>query len=423
MGKWSAVFIPVVNLFIASWLLRSMLLHNCKYVVTQNAKREILENVDILIENDRIVGIGKGLKSKDEIIDCSQRIVMPGLINCHTHLPMSDMRGLSDDEELHEWLAKVIAAEKKGTAKDRESAAELGVREALRTGTTTVCDHYWDREASIAAAKGIRMFYFADFFTAHHALSAEEIPGMLPKSHVATISVGMAPHSIYGTDEKFLRAARAYATKHNLLLHMHVAETRKERAECKQTHGRLPVEYLEQIGFLGPDVMIAHAVWLTKGELDILAKHKVSVVHCPQSNMKLAGGGVMPLREMQERGINVALGTDSVASNNSLDMFREMHVAALLHKHHYWDPTVADAQNILDMATRNGAKALHREDLGSIEESKKADIVMLDATDANLQPVEKHRLISHITYAANGFNVAETIVDGKLLLREKRLLS
>jgi 5-methylthioadenosine/S-adenosylhomocysteine deaminase len=402
-----------------------MLLQNCKYVVTQNEKREILEGVDILIHDNKITLIGKDLHKKyaeEEVLDCSERIVMPGLINAHTHLPMSDMRGLSDDEELDQWLQKIIAAEKKATPKERKLAAEVGVREALRTGTTTICDHYWDREASIAAAKGIRMYYFADFFTAHQELKAEEIPQMLPTSHVATIVVGMAPHSIYGTDEKFLRAARQYATKHKLLLHMHVAETRKERVECKQKYGRLPIEHLDQIGFLGPDVIIAHAIWLTKGELDILAKHEVSVVHCPQSNMKLAGGGVMPLREMQERGINVALGTDSTASNNSLDMFREMHVAALLHKHHYWDPTAADAQTILDMATINGAKTLHREDLGSIEIGKKADIITLDAKDENLRPLTKERIVSHLVYAANGLNVAETIVDGKTLVREKSLL-
>ena len=138
--------------------------------------------------------------------------------------------------------------------------------------------------------------------------------------------------------------------------------------------------------------------------------------------MKLAGGSVMPLLEMQERGINVALGTDSTASNNSLDMFREMHVAALLHKHHYWDPAAAGAQTVLDMATVNGAKALHRSDLGSIEEEKLADIIMLDANDENLQPLRKERIVSHIVYAANGFNVSEVIVDGKLLLKERKFV-
>jgi 5-methylthioadenosine/S-adenosylhomocysteine deaminase len=184
----------------------------------------------------------------------------------------------------------------------------------------------------------------------------------------------------------------------------------------------LPVEYLDHIGFLGPDVLIAHAVWLTKRELDILAKRNVKVVHCPQSNMKLAGGGVMPLREMRERGITVALGTDSAASNNSLDMFREMHTCALLHKHHYWDPTAAAAQDVLDMATVQGAKVLGNDRIGSIEEGKLADVITLDATELNLQPLKKERIISHLVYAANGCNVAEVIVDGKLLLKDRKFV-
>lgn len=401
-----------------------MLLKNCRYVVTQNAKREILRDVDILIKDNHIERIGKNLKGTP-VINCKDRIVMPGLINCHTHIGMSFMRGISDDKELGLWLNDIITAEHKASKKEIEQGACIGLREAIRTGTTTVCDHYWEHDASpkIAAKLGIRLYFFQDFFTAHHELDASQIPKLLPdaKEWPGTIKLGLAPHSIYGTTEKFLRHARTYASEHKLLLHTHVAETRKERVECKAKTGKLPIEYLESLGFLNGDVMVAHAVWLTKGELDTLAKRKASVVHCPQSNMKLAGGGVMPLREMQERGINVALGTDSTASNNSLDMFREMHTAALLHKHHYWDGAAADAQSVLDMATINGAKAIHMPDLGSIENGKLADIITLDATDENLQPVDEKRIVSHIVYAANGLNVSEVIVDGNIVVRNKQL--
>lgn len=405
-----------------------MLLRNCRYLVTQNAARDILERVDVLVQDNRIKEIGKGLARrfpKEKMIDCTERIVMPGLINAHTHLGMSGMRGFSDDKELAAWLAEIIEGEHARTRKKILAEAVLGVRESLRMGTTCCCDMYSPGDVAAEAAEklGIRLVNCPAFFTAHHALSASDIAKHLPaKRYPSTISMGLGPHSIYGTDEGFLKAIRAFATKHKMLMHIHVAETRKERVECKGRTGLLPVEYLDSIGFLSPNVLIAHAVWLTKGELDILAARGVKVVHCPQSNMKLAGGGVMPLREMHERGIVVALGTDSTASNNSLDMFREMHTAALLHKHHYWDATVAPAQTVLDMATRDGARALGLADLGSIEPGKLADIITLDATDINVQPLAKERIVSHLVYSASGLNVSEVIVNGKLLLRDKKFL-
>jgi len=310
------------------------------------------------------------------------------------HLGMTGLRGISDDKELEPWLKDIVAAEHMLSDKEILSGAHFGVVECLRTGTTTVCDMYDPMDVSIAAAKalGIRLVNLPNFFTVHRTLDAQEIPTLVPslRGLPSTITQGIAPHSIYGTDEKFLRAVTTYAAKESLLVHIHVAETRKERVMCKQKTGFLPVEYLNHIGFLHSNVMIAHAVWLTKHELDLLAKHEVKVV------------------------------TDSTASNNSLDMFRAMYVTALLHKHHYWDPTVANAQTVLDMATRNGARAIGREkDLGSIESGKIADIITLDLHDANLMPIDKKRVVSHLVYAAQGLNVAEVIVDGKLLLKEK----
>ncbi|HIH24046.1 TPA: amidohydrolase [Candidatus Woesearchaeota archaeon] len=403
-----------------------MLLRNCRYLVTQNAARDILERVDVLIEDNCIKEVGKGLARrfpKEESVDCSERIVMPGLINAHTHLGMSGMRGFSDDKELAAWLAEIIEAEHARDHKQILAEATLGVKECIRLGTTCCCDMYspGDVAAEAAAKSGMRLVNCPAFFTAHHALSANDIVKHLPvKRYPSIISMALGPHSIYGTDEGFLKATRAFATEHKMIIHIHVAETRKERVECKERTGLLPVEYLDSIGFLGPDVLIAHAVWLTKGELDILAARGVKVVHCPQSNMKLAGGGVMPLAEMHERGIVVALGTDSAASNNSLDMFREMHTAALLHKHHYWDATAAPAQTVLDMATRDGARALGLSDVGSIEPGKLADVILLDTTDINLQPLAKERIVSHLVYSASGLNVSEVIVDGKLLIRDKK---
>ncbi len=406
-----------------------MLLSNARFLVTQDAQRTVLEDVDVRIEGSRIARIGRALpRIGDEgILDCSQRIVLPGLVNAHTHLGMTSLRGASDDKELASWLADVQRAEHAMSADDVRASAYLGVAEALRTGTTCVADQYYLPEATIeaAGALGMRALALRDFFTAHEpGLDAKRIGQLMPDAAALppTVRVGVAPHSIYGTDEGFLRAARAYASAHRLRMMIHVAETRAERAECKRRLGMLPVEYLARIGFLGPDVVLAHCNWLTKGELDLVARSGACVAHCAQSNMKLAGGSAMPLREMLEREIPVALGTDSAASNNALDMFREMHVAALLHKHHYWMGDAVSAQQVFDMATLGGARAIGMEDLGSLEEGKLADIATLDLTDLNLMPVARERVVSHIVYAANGMNVADVIVDGRLLLRGKRFV-
>ncbi|MDD9952711.1 MAG: amidohydrolase [Candidatus Woesearchaeota archaeon] len=394
-----------------------MLLKNCRFLVTQNDDREILEDVDVKIEGNQIAEIGNNLHD-DAIIDCSNKIVMPGLINCHTHLGMTTLRGISDDKELEPWLKEIVDAEKKLTTEDIETGVHLGITEAIRTGTTTVLDMYDPIEPSINAATtmGMRMLAMKGYFAAH----GNDMTITLPEGNELA-TVGLAPHSIYGVTEDFLKEASAYAATKNTQLHIHVAETRKERVACKKKHGKLPIEYLERIGFLSEHVSLAHCIWLTKGELDTIAKANTKVVHCPQANMKLAGGGVMPLQEMLERQIIVGLGTDSVASNNSLDMFREMHVAALLHKHHYWSGEVAQAQTILDMATRNGAH-ITKTNTGSIQVGKLADIITLDCNDVNVQPIDKERVISHIVYAANGMNVADVLINGEVRVQNKELV-
>jgi 5-methylthioadenosine/S-adenosylhomocysteine deaminase len=396
-----------------------MLLKNCRFLVTQNAKREILERMDVRIHESVIAEIGTGLATAGaHVFDCSERIVMPGLINAHTHLGMTGLRGVCDDEELHPWLAKIIAHEDGMRDEDFSLGARIGICEALRTGTTTVVDHYAPIGPAAHAAHelGIRFVGIVGVSDIHaHAKERLSIPDA-PSDRV---TFGLGPHAIASVSEERLLELKKISDERGVLLHMHLSETRKERAEFKARTGMLPVEYLERIGFLGPRTMLVHCIWLTKGELDILARREVKVVHCPQSNMKLAGGGVMPVREMRERGIAVALGTDSAASNNALDMFREMHTAALLHKHHYWDPYAGVAQDILDMATIDGARAIGRENLGAIAHGMRADIIALDLRDPSLQPCTRDRVISHLVHAACGMNVSETIVDGEMLLQNK----
>lgn len=384
-----------------------MLLKSCRYIVTQNPARDILEGYDIRVEGGSIKEIGKGLSG--EGVDCSNRIVMPGLINLHGHYGMHLLKGVCDDEQLMQWLGIVMPKEQELRDDNKLSeSAKIACEEMLLTGTTTIADGYWPMEPLIAAVdkSGIR----AVFFTVLDEL--KKIKFEHPR-----ITWGVAAHSIYHTSLDDLQKAHAYATEHDIFKTIHIAETRKERFDSQKKFGKLPVEYLEEIGWLDGNTLLAHAVWVTKGEIKILKKHDVKVAHCPISNMKLASGGVMPLPEMKEEGVCVGLGTDSVVSNNNLDMFEEMKVTGLLHKHHRWDARTAPQQYILDMATINGAKCLGMEDsIGSLEVGKKADIITLNVDSPRLKPI--NNVLSTVIYSAQGGDVSEVLVDGKLLVRD-----
>ncbi len=401
-----------------------ILLRNCRFIVTQNEKREILENCDIFIDQGIISKIGKNLKVPGKLIkiNCSDKIVMPGLINSHTHLGMTSLRGIADDLELDDWLDKhILPAEKKMSEKDIYQGTLQGCTESLRFGTTTVCEMYYPIDSVFKAIvkSGIRSVItptIGDNIKYYDVQEAEKKISELSKSlnlnQSKRISFGIAPHSVYACSEKLLRKCSEYPG----IKHIHLAETRKERVDLYNKTKLLPANYLDSLSLLDEKTVLAHSIWLTKSELRLIAEKKAKVAHCPASNMKLASGGVIALIEMQEYGIIVGLGTDSSVSNNSLDMFREMRVCALLHKQHRWDPKSANAQKVLDMATINGAKVLGIEKLGSIQEGWKADIITLNL-DINLQPAKKERIISHIVYSASGFNVDTVIVDGNIIER------
>lgn len=220
---------------------------------------------------------------------------------------------------------------------------------------------------------------------------------------------------------EMLQWAKEFAEQNNVLLHIHIAETRREQADSQREHGMRVVEYMDKIGALSKNMLAAHCVWLTKGEVRLLANAGVKVVHCPVSNMKLASGGVAPLPEMFEAGIPVGLGTDGAASNNSLDMFETMKLSALLHKAHRWDPTVLNAQKTLDLATIEGARALGVNDqIGSLEAGKRADLILLDGNTPNLRPIHNGRtVVSDLVYSASAANVDTTIVDGAILMQNR----
>ncbi|MCR4368798.1 MAG: amidohydrolase [archaeon] len=395
-----------------------MLLKNCRYIITQNGSRAILEKSDILVQNGKIKKIGKALfaQSPAEIIDCSEKIVMPGLVNTHTHLGMHSLKGACDDEELFEWLERLAKEEEKLDAKKVKENTKAGLREAIRFGTTTIYDSYKEPMARAqafgeAGINGIISSTITGTESFSRAVKFSE--SSLPEN----VAPAIAANSIYACPEDVLKKVAKYSDKKRLLRRIHVGETRKERFDILEKKGKLAVEYLDSIGFLGKTCLLVHCIWITKGEIARIAKAKAKVSHNPVSNMKLASGGVMPLAEMLAAGVCAGLGTDSVASNNNLDMFEEMKTAALLHRHHKWDPKAISAQQILDMATIKGAQCLCVEKrTGSIEVGKQADIITL-GPDENLLPINDP--VSSMVFSANGLNVDDVIARGKILLREK----
>lgn len=411
--------------------MTNIILKNCRFVVTQNNKREILEDIDIEIQNKKIKKIGKNIKSKNagknpEIIDCSNKIILPGLINMHTHIGMHSLRGICDDEELPKWLEKVVTAEKKFSPKQIQENAEAACREMLLSGTTTFVEMYTPLEPVLAGVQQYQIRailcpvifgFLGDVKT--QLESAKKLIGQFSSS---LITIGLGAHSIYTCNKETLIAIKEYAKTKKLLTPIHIAETRKERFDCFDKHKKLPVEYLAEIGYLDQRTLLVHSIWLTKGEVRVIAQHGAAVAHCPVSNMKLSSGGVTPLMEMFEDGVVVGLGTDSVASNNTMDMFKEMMICGLLHKHHRWDPKTAPVQKLLDMATLDGAQALGMEkEIGSLEEGKKADIITV-GIGANHWPASKETVVSHLIYATNGNSVADVFVDGNIAVRNKTII-
>lgn len=411
----------------------SLLIKNCDWIVTQDKKREVLRDASILIQDGEIKQIGNNLRSPaDSEVDGHGKIVLPGLINAHTHLSMTMFRGYADDMLLQDWLQKKIwPLEAKLTGEACYYGALLGSAEMIQSGTTSFVDMYFFMEdvAKAVAESGLRGFLsygIIDLFDPEKARMEQEKSrkffDYLKGLGNSRIRFALGPHAPYTCSAETLLWAKEFAEKNDVINHVHVAETRKEQADSQQQHGLRVVEYLDKIGALSKKMLAAHCVWLTKSEVALLAKSGASVAHCPVSNMKLASGGVAPLPEMFEAGVSVGLGTDGAASNNSLDMFETMKVCALLHKAHRWDPTVLNAQTVLDLATIQGAKALGVErEIGSLEPGKRADIILVDAKSPNMNPVYgKETVVSDLVYSASSANVHTTIVDGQVLMENRQ---
>lgn len=412
----------------------SLLVKNCGWVVTQNAKRDVIRNGHILIENGVFKEVGRGVKDSGDVeIDGKNMIALPGIINTHTHLSMTLFRGYADDMQLQDWLQKKIwPLEAKLTDEACYRGALLGAAEMILSGTTCFMDMYFrmDQVAKAVGESGLRAFLsygMIDLFDPAKARleqdNSKKFFDYLHQLGNPRISFALGPHAPYTCSAEMLLWAKDFAEKNDSIIHIHVAETRKEQADFQKQHGMRVVEYLEKIGALSRKMLAAHCVWLTKSEVGTLAKTGVSVAHCPVSNMKLASGGVAPLPEMFDAGVAVGLGTDGAASNNTLDMFETMKVCALLHKAHRWDATVLNAQRVLDLATIEGARALGVDmKLGSIEPNKRADLILVNLKAPNMTPIyEESTVVSDLVYSAASSNVDTTIVDGTILMQNRRL--
>jgi 5-methylthioadenosine/S-adenosylhomocysteine deaminase len=407
-------------------------------VVTVDGDRHIYNPGAVAIDGTTIVAVGPAADiaarfKGAEQIDATDSIVLPGLINTHGHAPMVLYRGLADDLRLQEWLERYIfPAEAKTVSREMVRAGtRLAALEMIQSGTTAYADMYYFEEEIARATKAAGMrgvlgqtiiqFPVADAKTPQEGLARNET--FIKEFATDDLIVpAVAPHSPYTLDAKDLLASRALATRYGVPVLIHVAETETELGSSRKAHsGMSPVSYLQSIGFWGPRTVVNHGVWVDAADIKLLRSHQVAVSHNPESNMKLASG-IAPVPEYLAAGVTVGLGTDGAASNNDLDMFEAMRFAALLHKVKTGDPRTLPATTALEMATIQGARALGLEKLiGSLEPRKRADLVVVSTGSARLTPI--YDPVSHLVYAAHGEDVRTVMVNGRVLMRDRRMLT
>ncbi len=396
-------------------------------IVTQNPSRDIVEG-NVFVDDGKIVEVGNANVEADHVVDCKRKVIIPGLINTHNHVANTLIRGHADDVHLNEMLEKTFEFDAKVTRRDVQVGALLGCLEMVKSGTTTFVDlFYWEDEVARAVREsGMRAFLgwavLDEELSTQRGKPLDNCASFISKhKNEELIRPLVALMGVYVCSEETFLAGKQLAEDENTILHMHLSETRKEVYDHHAKVGSRPIEWLDGIGFLSDRLLAAHTGWVTIGEVRMLAKHDTKVSHCPVSNMKLATGGVAPLPEMFENGVTVSLGTDSPVSNNSLDMFETMKFCALLHKADRWNARIFNAQKVLDLGTIDGARAIGMEnEIGSIEEGKRADIAVLDFNTPRTTPYDKSRIVSHLVYSCSGADAYATIINGRLVVNEGR---
>lgn len=406
-------------------------------IVTMDGDFRIIQHGGLAIRSDKIVALGDTVEINKAyrapiMLDGTKKLLMPGLINSHTHSPMTIFRGYADDMPLKKWLYDFIfpaesAFVNPGTV---QLGTKLAVAEMLKSGTTTFNDMYYhiDEMVDVVEKAGIRAVL-------SHGLIDFPVPGCpdpeygfsFTEEMIQTwnahprLTIGVAVHANYSSGAHLYQRAASLAQKYAVPFNTHVAETQWEFDMVAKEYGMTPVQYLDHLGVLTPHMVAAHCVHLTEEDIGLLLARDVGVVHNPQCNMKLASG-VAPVPALIEKGVRVGIGTDGVASNNDLDLIDEMRTAAFLHKMHSHDPTVMDARKVLEMGTIGGARLLGMHDrIGSLEPGKQADMIMLDLDQIHAHPV--YNIYSLIVYSMRGADVDTVIVGGKVLMVKRNLMT
>ncbi|MFP3869255.1 MAG: amidohydrolase family protein [Syntrophobacteria bacterium] len=412
-----------------------LLIHNA-LVLTVNDADDIYHPGAVGIRNDEILWVGPEDQwcshlEPVERLDMGGGLIMPGLINAHTHAAMTCFRGLADDLPLITWLNDhIFPAERKINGKLIYQGTLLACAEMILGGTTTFCDMYLfeDQVGRAARDVGIRALVgevLYDFPSPNYGPPQQGLA--FTRDLIRTwqgdplVSVAVEPHAVYTCSPELLRGCKEVSDEYQVPMIIHLCESEEEVRQVRERYGASPVGHLERLGLLWPQLIADHCVVLTDEEMDLLAEHGVRVVHNPESNMKLASG-VAPVPDLLARGVPVGLGTDGCASNNNLDILEEMDTAAKLHKVHRGDPTVMAAETVVRLATRGGARVLGLDGkVGSLEQGKKADLIGLDLDRPHLTPL--YNIYSHLVYAASAADVVLTVINGRVVMQNRQLLS
>ena len=445
MTVWKSVALAVSFQLVMAALLSSQttkenvdLLITGGMVVAMDGPRSIYDDGAVAVSDDAIIAVGprSEIEAKyqaRQTIDATNHLILPGFINGHTHVPMTLFRGIHDDVTLNDWLYKYIfpAEAKNVTEEFVRWGTRLAAAEQIRSGVTTFADMYYFEDAvaeetKAAGMRGVLGETFIDFPAPDNKSNAAMLAyteKFLQKwQGDPLIHAAPAPHSIYTCSQKTLQDAAALARKYHAPILIHVAEMKKELDDSLKQNGMSPVQYLEKIGVLGLDVVAAHCIFVDAADRKILAQRQVGCVHNPSSNMMIASG-VAPVPEMRAAGIAVGLGTDGPAgSNNDLDLMEEIDLAAKLAKITRMDPLAINAKAVVEMATIDGAKALHMEkEIGSLEKGKKADLILISLDEPNAVPM--YDVYAQLAYALKASDVETVIIGGRIVMRDRKLLT